>query len=210
MASLALVPTLFDVEESLTALLDTAEMVTSADEAAFLLDFQEALEHAVDKRDRVAGRLAKLEAQQAYAAAEIKRLQTFKRSAEAQQERLEGYVTYVIQRLGKDAKGKWRKLEGNSSTMSLKACPASVEVTDESLVPLDFKRAMVHMNAAMWTDILGVLGDCTPTFLAQVQEATAADTSLTVDKVAIKATLQAGVEVEGAKLITDKTTVVRK
>ena len=69
--AIALVPTLFGVEESLTALLDTAEMVDPGDEQAFLADFQAALITATDKRDRVAGRLAKLEAQQAFAAAEI-------------------------------------------------------------------------------------------------------------------------------------------
>ena len=206
----ALAVTLFDVEESLTALLHTAEMVTPADEAAFLLDFQAALTTATDKRDRVAGRLAKLENQQAFAAAEIKRLQEFRKSAESQQARLENYVSYVIQRMGKDAKNKWRKLEGNTSTMFLRACAASVDVTDESLVPLDYKRAMVHMSAAMWNDILGVLADCTPAFFAQVQQATAGDTAITLDKVAIKASIQAGVEVTGAKLIIDKTTLGRK
>src|ERR1035438_1103687 len=100
--------TLYDAEESLTALLDTQDLVTPDQEQEFLADFEAALSSASDKRDRVAGRLAKLEAQQAYAAAEIKRLQAFKHSAELAQERLEGYVSYVIQRLGKDAKGKRR------------------------------------------------------------------------------------------------------
>jgi len=201
-AALALVPTLFDLEESLTALLDTQDMVAPDDEQAFLTDFEAALSTATDKRDRVAGRLAKLEAQQAYAAAEIKRLQAFKRSAEAQQERLEGYVTYVIQRLGKDAKGKWRKLEGNSSTLALKACPASVEITSEADVPLDFKRCTVTMAAAQWVDLLLAVDELGFSLSYQ--------TDLAVDKVAVKSTLQAGVEVAGAKLVTDKTTVGRK
>jgi len=197
MACVAL--TLFDAEEGFLAFLDTAEMVTSADEALFLLDFQAALETAADKRDRVAGRLAKLEAQQAFAAAEIKRLQEFKRSAEAQQARLEGYVSYVIQRLGKDAKDKWRKLEGNSTTMSLKACPASVEVTDGPAIPIDYQRVSVAMPAALWADAINIMPE-----LALVH------CEIAADKPAIKATLQAGVEVPGAKLVTDKTTLVRK
>src|SRR5450432_3030823 len=94
--------TLFDAEEGLTAFLDTAEMVTPDQEKAFLADFQVALTTAADKRDCVAGRIAKLEAQQEYAAAEIKRLQTFKKSKESEQTRLEGYVSYVIRWLGKD------------------------------------------------------------------------------------------------------------
>jgi hypothetical protein len=64
------------------------------------------------------------------------------------------YVAYVIQRFGKDAKGKWRKLEGNSSTMFLRACAASVDVVDESAILFDFKHATVPMNAAQWLDVL--------------------------------------------------------
>jgi hypothetical protein len=200
--------TLFDVEESLTALLDTAEMVTSADEAAFLLDFQEALATATDKRDRVAHRLAKLEAQQAFAAAEIKRLQEFKKSAEGQQARLENYVSYVIQRLGKDAKGKYRKLEGNSSTMFLRACAASVEVVDEAAIPIDFKRATVTLPLGMWVDVLHALDE---EFREEVAVAsTGSHLAIAADKVAIKASIQAGVEVAGAKLVTDKTSLGRK
>jgi hypothetical protein len=208
MASVAV--TLFDAEEGLLAFLDTAELVTSADEAAFLLDFQEALTTAADKRDRVAARIAQLEAQQAFAAAEIKRLQAFKRSKEGEQERLEGYVSYVIQRLGKDAKDKWRKLQGHTSSLFLRACAPSVEITDEAAIPLDFKRAQIHMSAHMWDGILGVLCECTPRFYQEVHGAVANDTAITVDKVAIKATIQAGEDVPGAKLVTDKTTVGRK
>jgi hypothetical protein len=201
MATLALTPTLYDAEESLTALLDTAELVTPDQDQAFLADLEAALTTATDKRDRVAHRLAKLEVQQAFAAAEIKRLHEFKRSAEAQQEQLEGYVSYVIQRLGKDAKGKWRKLEGNSSTMFLRACASSVEITTEADIPLDYKSATVKMSAAMWLDVLNSLNTDFPL---------AYETELTVDKRAVKASIDAGVEVPGAKLITDKTTLGRK
>jgi len=194
--------TLYDAEESLTALLDTQDMVTPDQEQEFLTDFEQALTTASDKRDRVAGRLAKLEAQQAYAAAEIKRLQAFKASAEAQQERLEGYVSYVIQRLGKDAKGKYRKLEGNSSTLFLRACPASVEITSEADVPLDFKMATIKMGAFQWVDILELLDGAGYTV--------AAIADLTVDKAAVKASIQAGEVIAGAKLITDKTSLGRK
>jgi len=198
----AAVVTLYDAEESLTALLDTQDLVTPDQEQAFLADFEVALTTATDKRDRVAGRLAKLEAQQAFATAEIKRLQEFKRVKEAEQARLEGYVSYVIQRMGKDAKDKYRKLEGNSSTLFLRACAASVDVTNEGDVPLDFKRATVTMSAALWVDVLHALED-TDIPLSYM-------TDLSVDKKAVKATIEAGIDVAGAKLITDKYNVGRK
>jgi hypothetical protein len=43
-----------------------------------------------------------------------------------------------------------------------------------------------------------------------VLAATSNDLSVSVDKVAIKAAIQAGSDVPGAKLITDKTTLGRK
>jgi len=82
------------------AFLDTTYLVSPDEEQAFLAEFEQALTLAADKRDCVAHRLAQLENQQAFAAAEIKRLQAFKKSAEAKQTRLEGYVSYVIQRSG--------------------------------------------------------------------------------------------------------------
>src|ERR1035441_10645152 len=158
----AAVMTLYDAEESLTAFLDTQDMVTPDQEQAFLADFETALTTASDKRDRVAGRLSKLEAQQAFASAEIARLQAFKKHAEAQQERLEGCVSYVIQRLGKDAKGKWRKLEGRK------------------IAPGAEPRTLSHAFKAR---------------------------KLAPDKRAIKADIEAGVEIAGAKLVDDKTTL---
>ena len=174
-------------------------MVTPDQEQAFLADFEAALTTAADKRDRVAHRLAKLEDQQAFAAAEIKRLQEFKKSKEAEQTRLEGYVSYVIQRMGKDAKGKYRKLEGNSSTMFLRGCAASLDITAESEIPLDYQRATVTLPAATWNDVLNEM----PQLLTTTCK-------LDVDKRAVKAAIEAGVPVPGAKLITDKTTLGRK
>ena len=199
--------TLFEIEEGLTAFLDTAEMLTPDQEQAFLAEFQQALTLAADKRDRVAHRLAQLENQQAFAAAEIKRLQAFKKAKESEQARLEGYVSYVIQRLGKDAKDKWRKLEGNSTSMFLRGCAQSVDVVDESLIPLDYKRAAVTLPASMLDDILNALPE---DFRENVLPEITGSLAVTVDKVAVKAAIDAGVAVPGAKLITDKTTLGRK
>ena len=203
----AVASTLYDVEEGLTAFLDTAELVTPDQETEFLAEFQAALTTAAGKRDRVAHRLVKLENQQAFAAAEIKRLQAFKKAKESEQARLEGYVSYVIQRMGKDAKDKWRKLEGNSTSMFLRNCAPSVDVVDESLIPLDYRRAAVTLQASMLDDILNALPE---DFREKVLPEITNSLAVTVDKVAVKAAIEAGVEVAGAKLITDKTTLGRK
>ncbi len=50
-------------------------------------------------------------------------------------ERVEQYVVRVIKDQGADSKGKYRKLEGNALTLSLRKCPVSVDITDEVAVP---------------------------------------------------------------------------
>ncbi len=208
MAAVAFAPvTLFDTEEAIAAFLDTADLVTPEDEQAFLADFETALTTATDKRDRVAGRLAQLEAQQTYAASEISRLQAFKKAKEAEQTRLEGYVAYVIDRLGRDNKGKFRKLEGRTSTMFLRTCPASVDVKDETAIPIEYRRATVTMPSNMWVDVLNALGD---SFRRQVLRELGSTITVAVDKRAVKAAIESGEDVPGAKLITDKTSLGRK
>ena len=118
-----------------------------------------------------------------------------------------GYVSYVIRRLGKDAKDKWRKLEGKSTSMFLRGCAPSVDVVDESLIPLDYKRAAVTLPASMLDDILNALPE---DFRENVLPEITGSLAVTVDKVAVKAAIDAGVAVPGAKLITDKTTLGRK
>jgi len=199
--------TLHDLEDRLDALANSAALVTPEQEQAFLVDFRIAMTTAIAKRDRVAARLAKLENQQEFAALEISRLQAFKAAKAADQARLEGYITHVIESLGKDDKGKYRRLEGNSSVLFLRTCPASVEVTDESAVPLDYKTATVKLPAALWNDVLNALDDgLRDTVLA----ATSRDLALTADKRAIKAAIEANCEVPGTRLVTDNTTVGRK
>jgi hypothetical protein len=208
MAAIALVPqTLFDLEERLEALTNSVETVTPDQEQQFLVEFKAALSGAVDKRDRVAGMIAKLENQQAFAAAEIKRLQEFKKAKEADQARLENYVTYCIDAMGRDAKGKFKKLEGNTTTMFLRACPASVEITDEAAVPLNFKRTTVTLPAPLMDTLFRALD---PELLdTAIAAAGPGGFSVDVDKRALKGALEAGT-VAGAKLITDKTSLGRK
>ena len=165
-------------------------MVTPEPEREFLEDFKAAPSSAAEKRDRVAHHLAHLEHQQEFAAREISRLQKFKKEREAAQSRLEGYVAYCIESLGRDKAGRYRKLEGNTTTMFLRACPASVEVTDMDSVPLDYQGATVTMPASMLNDVLNALeGDFREEFVI------GGTISRVADKRAIKAAIEAGVEV---------------
>jgi ABC-type transporter Mla subunit MlaD len=140
--------TLYDAEEYLSALVESVETVTPEQEQEFLEDLKAALSSAAEMRDRVAHHLAHLEEQQAFAAKEISRLQKFKKERKAAQARLESYVAYCIESQGKDKSGRYKKLEGNTTVMFLRTCPASVEVTDMNSVPSGYLSATVTMPAS--------------------------------------------------------------
>jgi hypothetical protein len=199
--------TLYDLEEHLVALAESVETVTQGQEQEFLEDFKAALTSAADKRDRVAHHLAYLEQQQAFAAKEILRLQKFKREREVAQARLEGYVSYCIQSQGKDGAGKYKKLEGHTTVMFLRACPASVEVTDIHSLPPDYQTATVTLPASILNDVLDVLDE---DLRSKVLPEIASNLSRAADKRAIKAAIEAGIEIPGVKLITGKTSLARK
>jgi len=205
MAAVNTALTLYDVEDYLVALTESAETVTPEQEGDFLEDLKAALSSAAEKRDRVAHHLAHLEEQQAFAAKEILRLQKFKKEREVAQSRLESYVSYCIESQGKDKAGKYRKLEGNTTAMFLRACPASVEVTDMDSLPPEYQSATVTMPASLLNKVLNALDEEFRTKALREIVCT-----LSADKRWIKAAIEAGMEVPGATLVTGKTTLGRK
>src|ERR1041385_686856 len=96
MAAVIAALTLYNIEEQLSALLESVEMVSPEQEQEFLNDLKTALTGAAEKRDAIAHYLTHLEMQQALAANEISRLQNFKKQRETVQTRLESYVSYCI------------------------------------------------------------------------------------------------------------------
>jgi len=57
---------------------------------------------------------------------------------------------------GVDDKGKYRRLEGKTTTFSIRGCPPSVEITDESAIPSEYKTLVLKLPAATWEQILDV------------------------------------------------------
>jgi hypothetical protein len=198
--------TLYALEEQLTILADTAELVPPEQEQEFLDEFRAALTAAVDKRDRVGQFLAHLEHQAAFAKAEIARLQERKAWFERAIERMEGYVINVIESLGRDAKGKYPKLEGRTVTFGIKDCPPSVEIQDEAAVPSDYKAITITMPALKWESLLDSLElEQRASVLDAVEKPKVA-----VSKTAIKRAIDGGGQVPGADLIVGKKTLIRK
>jgi chromosome segregation ATPase len=130
---------LYEIVDHLDALFNSVELTEegSPERAEVEAHIEAYLEAEIRKVDNVAGYLAHCEAQQAFAAEEVKRLQQRKQSWERKQERLESSIERVMQIAGKT------KLEGRVNTLTLKACPPSVEVLDQKLVPSQYLRTTV-------------------------------------------------------------------
>jgi hypothetical protein len=190
--------TLYDLEDNLTAMLDTAEGgVDPALEQEFYLKLQADLAATKDKRDRVGQFLSHCDLMQANAKAEIERLQKLRTLYATAQERMEGYVIRVIQALGPDGKGKFRKLEGNTVSLSIQANPASVVFSDAAAVPIEHKKVTVKMPAETWQMVVDSLG-----IGESVELLAAAAVTEEVSKTSVKAAL-ATAEVPGAALTGD-------
>ena len=196
------------VEDTLAAFFDTfdGDTIGPDQEAEFLADLGAAMAQAVSKRDAVGGFMAHLDAQIAAAEAEIERLASRKERYEAALDRMTEYVIHVIEALGPDSKGKPRKLEGNTVTFSLKKCPPSVIVADDARIPEAYKQAAVRMPAEVWAELLDALD---LDMRARI-EAEAAAPNYTVNKMAVKKAIAAGMDVPGADVAIGKHTLIRR
>src|SRR5215472_10918615 len=112
---------------------------------------------AKEKRDRVASFLAYCDAMAEMASKEIARLQKRRDFFARTVERVEGYVELILRNLGKDSKGKWQKLEGNTSSFTLRNLPASTVITDEAAVPTAYKTVSVTLPAPLWEQMIDSL-----------------------------------------------------
>jgi hypothetical protein len=148
---------LHELEENLMAMVDTEAMVTPEQEEQFLAELSQGLQLVKAKRDRVAAFIRQAEADAAYAADEIKRLQARKRILENAAERVRGYVLWIIEALGPDTKGKLRKLEGEKFTFAARALKPKLEITDETLIPNAYKRVSLDVPAELYVKYSGVL-----------------------------------------------------
>jgi hypothetical protein len=191
MATLSVVPapaprrTLLEIEEHLTALVDSTELVVAEQEQEFIADLEAAMMTAKDKRDRVAGFLTQCEGQAAIAAAEIVRLRKRQAFFENAVERMEGYVLHVVMQQPQDAKGRYPKLEGNLSSFGAQRNPPSVTITDPATVPQSCKTISVTMPAPMWDSVLDSLDvDFGATVLDTVKPTSAVLKPLVKDSIA--------------------------
>ena len=184
--------TLFQIEESLALLAESAEEegLTPEIEAALTAY----LEGAVEKRDRVAEFIHFCEAMAELAKAEVKRLQARQKHFEATAERVSGMVLRVLDWLGVP------KLEGRTNTLKKRKCPPSVNVTDEQKIPAEYKRVTVTLPLPQWQELLArTPEEFRNTVLSGVRKQ-----EITLELDAIKQALNLAKSVDGADLTLNR------
>jgi hypothetical protein len=184
--------TLFQIEESLMLLAESAE------EEGFTPEIETALtaylEGAVEKRDRVAEFIHFCEAMAELAKAEVKRLQARQKHFEATAERVSSMVLHVLDWL------RVKQLEGRTNTLKKRKCPPSVNVFDEQKIPAEYKRVTVTLPLPQWQELLaGTSEDSRKTVLSGLRKQ-----EITLDLEAIKQALNLEKAVEGADLAINR------
>lgn len=142
--------TLYQLEDTYQALLDTEAMVPPALEAEFQQLLHDALFTTVEKRERVAQFLLFLMEGQEQVKKERERLARRNELFANTERRMRRYIAMVIKDQGRDAKGEYRKLIAHTATMFLRALPASIDVTDEDEVPDEYKNITITMPLDLW------------------------------------------------------------
>lgn len=150
--------TLYAITDTLPALLDSLEMTEPgsperAECEAEIVRYMAALPSKVDGVSHVR---ASLKGAAALAAEEIRRLQMRKQRFDGALERLDAYVVGVLESLPEPKRGP-KRLEGATATLSLAKCPASLKITDDALIPTEYRvivPASVEVDRAAVKDAL--------------------------------------------------------
>ena len=189
--------TLYEIEDTLQCLLDSADTASSEQLEELQHDICEQIQKSIEKRDRVAQFIAHCISQSEFCAKEIARLRARKERFKNAEAHVRDYVRYVIESIGADERGKFRKLDGTTATLSLRALPTSVRVDDVDKLPAEYTRVTVEMPGDVWAQI-----EDTPVLWSH---------DLKIERVAdsalIKAALERNEVVEGACLQTGGHTV---
>ena len=184
--------TLFQIEESLMLLAESAEEEGLTPEIETALTAY--LEGAVEKRDRVAEFIHFCEAMAELAKAEVKRLQARQKHFEATAERVSSMVLHVLDWL------RVKQLEGRTNTLKKRKCPPSVNVFDEQKIPAEYKRVTVTLPLPQWQELLaGTSEDSRNSVLSGLRTQ-----EISLDLEAIKQALNLEKVVEGADLAINR------
>jgi hypothetical protein len=156
--------TLFEIDRELDSLLDEIEEQAEENGSAspeLLERFRQFCDAESEKVDRIGRFLTLMDNRKKYCRQQSERFQTRARSADAKIVNTKNMVLYFLATRG------LKKIEGREFTLRLqKNSQDSVEITDESQVPMNCRELELRVPGRIWEAVLALLPEGTSKLLA--------------------------------------------
>lgn len=189
---------LLQLEEEFWALLDTEDLVPSDQRQKFAMELQSAFAKTVAKRDRTKAFIKHCRDRRDSIKKQREDLQRVSNAYQSAEDFVRQYIKFVIESLGRDEKGKYRKLKGDTSTFYLSDAESKLKILEPETIPAKYKLATITLPAAQWEELKRQ---------HEHLDTVAQKVSLDIDEDRIKDDLEAGEEVPGADLEMNRTTL---
>lgn len=195
------VSNILEISDDLQAWANSIEFATTDEELAEIegcvIDF---LAQLGDRVDDFVNALHILQGQAEIGKQAVDRIQARVRVIENAEKRLREFAVKAIEMMGA------KKLEGNTSRISLRACPASVAIVNQNAIPAEF----VHVDIRCRRDQLDNFVDVLTNGQLSLWHKMVSVQSANVDKRAIADAIKAGRDVPGADLAIGKQSLMVK
>ena len=156
--------TLFEIDRELDSLLDQIEEEAEKNGTAspeLVERFQQFCQAESDKVDRIGRFLTLMENQLRYCRQQAEHFQKRARSTDAKVVSTKNMVLYFLAARG------LKKIEGKEFTLRMqKNSQDSVEITDESQLPINYRELELHIPGRVWQTVLALLPEDTSNALA--------------------------------------------
>lgn len=196
---------LYAIEDGLLALMDSEELVSEEKEREFQAALAKQLRKAAAKRDAVGQFIRHCETMAEASKSEETRLRERRKFYERAAEKMRRYVKNILESLGTDERGSWRRLEGNTFSFFLRDNHPSVRIVDSEAVPDRFKDITMTVPADVMHEVLSAISpELRDRFINSVK-----NTEIEIPKSPIKKAFEGGELVDGADLVHEMALVIR-
>jgi hypothetical protein len=196
---------LYAIEDGLLALIDSEELVPEEKEREFQAALAKQFGKAVAKRDAVGQFIRHCEMMAEASKSEETRLRERRKFYERAAEKMRSYVKNILEALGTDERGSWRRLEGNTFSFFLRDNHPSVRIVDSEAVPDRFKDITMTVPADVMHEVLSAISpELRDRFVNSVK-----NTEIEIPKTPIKKAFESGELVDGADLVHEMALVIR-
>ena len=196
---------LYNIEDGLLALIDSEELVSEEQEREFQTALAKQFRKAVAKRDAVGQFIRHCETMAEASKSEETRLRDRRKFYERAAEKMRGYVKSILETLGPDERGSWRRLEGNTFSFFLRDNNPSIRIIDPQAIPDRFKDITMTVPADVMHEVLSAI----PPQLRERFVNSMKNTEVEIPKTPIKKAFESGELIDGADLAHETALVIR-